>query len=657
MINSIPKTILAFFLCLIFTSSFADIKLPSVITSNMVLQRDTPIHIWGWADKKEAIAVIFSGDTVTTKANKKGEWAVDLPERKSGGPFELIVKGKNEIILDNILMGDVWICSGQSNMEWQLSASNNAEEEIENSSHPRVRLLTVQKNKSTTPLDTCVSKGWEVCGPQSSASFSAVGYFFGRKLNDDLDVPIGLINTSWGGTNVETWTSAKSISEIEGFEKIEKRVNEFDEASMIAETRAKVESITGPLPEVDLGLKDGKAPWAQNDLDVSSWQEMKLPQLWEQAGLEGLNGIVWFRKTIVLESQDLLNDVEVNLGTIDDSDITYFNGVEIGRQIQAYNKNRIYKVDKSLLKTGKNVITVRVEDAGGGGGIYGDKENMYANLTNKKIDLSGAWKYKIGVGDFSYSLHPNSLPGLLYNAMIYPLIPMKIKGAIWYQGESNAGRAHEYRKLFPNMINNWRESWNIGDFPFLFVQLANYRQPKPEPGPSDWAELREAQTMTLSLPNTGMATIIDIGEADDIHPRNKQDVGNRLAIGALKVAYGEEVSHSGPTFDRMIVKGKKVILKFQNVGSGFYLKNKYGYVNGFSIAGADKKFYWSKAEIVGEDIVLSCSEVEKPVAVRYGWADNPEDLNLYNLEGLPAVPFRTDDWDMITKGKSYMDER
>lgn len=651
------RNILNGFLIIFFTHlSFvarAEIKLPNVFSSNMVLQRDIPIKIWGWAEKKEKITIIFHGDTTSFKADKKGKWSAELKALPAGGPFEMIIQGENEIKLSNILMGDVWICSGQSNMEWPISATNNAEEEIANSTYPRIRLFTVQKKTSTKPLEDCESEGWMVCGPETVPAFSAVGYFFGRKLNQDLDVPIGLLHTSWGGTNVETWTSAQSIEKIEGFEGVVKELEEFDEESMVAKQREKIEAITGPLPDEDQGMEGDKALWASEKTNYSSWKEMEIPQLWESAGLVNLDGIIWFQKEFDLERVDLLGEIEIYLGPIDDSDITFLNGKEIGRTIQKYNELRIYKPAKENLKVGKNILVVRVEDTGGGGGIYGSADDMYVKLKNKKIALSGTWKYKIGRGDFTVGVGPNSMPALLYNAMINPIISFGIKGAIWYQGESNAGRAYQYRTTFPNMISNWRESWNLGDFPFLFVQLANFMEPDKQPVESAWAELREAQNMTLSLPNTGMATIIDIGEADDIHPKNKQDVGRRLALSALKVAYGQEVVHSGPTYKKMNIEGNKVTISFENLGSGMYLKNKYGYVNGFTVAGKDKVFHWAQAEISGDKIIVTCKEVSNPVAVRYGWANNPDDLNLYNLEGLPAVPFRTDDWPGVTIDYKY----
>jgi sialate O-acetylesterase len=633
--------------------SNAEVKLPGVFSDNMVLQRDIPIQVWGWADKKERITIAFLGDTITVKADKKGNWQAELKSSPAGGPYELLIKGENEIVLSNILVGDVWVCSGQSNMEWPLSVTNTGEEAIAQSTNPLIRLFTVQKNTSTEPLNDCVSEGWLICHPETVSDFSAVGYFFGRKLHEDLDVPIGLLHASWGGTNVETWTSASAIEQVPGFAGISEELASFDEETIRADMRKKVEAITGPLPDEDQGMDGDKPVWANKGTDYSSWNEMEIPGLWEDAGLTGLDGIVWFQKEIVLEARDILNDVEIHLGPIDDSDITYFNGVKIGETTQKYNEARIYPVEKSLLKKGKNSIVVRVEDTGGGGGIYGASDRLFVSLPKKKISLSGAWKYRIGKGDFSFSIGPNSMPSLLYNAMIHPLVPYGIKGAIWYQGESNAGRAYEYRTLFPTMISNWRNTWGQGDFPFLFVQLANYMQPQEKPGESTWAELREAQTMTLALPNTGMATIIDIGEADDIHPRNKSDVGKRLAMSALNVAYGKNVVASGSTYKEMQIDGKKVILSFDNLGSGFYLKDRYGYVKGFALAGEDKVFHWAKAEISGDKIVLSSADVKKPIAVRYAWADNPDDLNLYNLDGLPAVPFRTDDWPGITEGNTY----
>ena len=641
-------------LLLIANVSNAKVKLPQLFSSNMVLQCEEHIRIWGWADKKEEFDLVFNGTTTGVKADRKGRWQVELDSLPPGGPYNLLIYGQDTIELTNIFSGDVWLCSGQSNMEWPMHQTNNAQEEIELARYPRIRLFTVDKKVSTVPLDSCEAEGWMVCTPESVKNFSAVAYFFGRKLNEDLDRPIGLIHSSWGGTNVETWTSAESIEKLEGFEGVSKELQEYDEAKMIAKQREQLESVTGPLPDEDLGLIDGKVLWASDSMDYDLWQEMELPQLWESAGLINLDGLVWYQKTFVIEPGDKLDEVEIHLGPIDDSDITYLNGAKIGQTEQKYNEPRIYTLEPNALKIGENSIVIRVEDTGGGGGIYGDADAMFVKLKDKKIALSGSWRYKVGKASFASATGPNSMPALLYNAMIHPLIRFKIKGAIWYQGESNAGRAYQYRTTFPNMIRNWREQWNLGDFPFLYVQLANYMASTDNPNAqSEWAELREAQSMTLTLPNTGMATAIDIGEADDIHPRNKQDVGRRLALGALKIAYQRDLVHSGPTFRDLEIDDSKAIVSFDHMESGVYLKNRYGYINGFAIAGEDQVFHWAKAELIAGKVIVSSEEVKDPVAVRYGWANNPADLNLYNMEGLPAVPFRTDDWPGITIDAKY----
>ncbi|NJN26749.1 MAG: sialate O-acetylesterase [Cyclobacteriaceae bacterium] len=399
-------------------------------------------------------------------------------------------------------------------------------------------------------------------------------------------------------------------------------------------------------------MDGAKYLWSDPDTNYTAWKEMDIPQLWESAGLAGLDGVVWFAHEFQLDPQDVLNDLEIHLGQIDDNDIAWINGFKIG-ETQGYNLHRAYHVAKDQLKTGRNIVVVRVEDTGGGGGIYGEAADMYVKLSEKKIALSGSWRFRIGKGDFSSTVGPNSMPSLLYNAMIHPLIPYGIKGAIWYQGESNTSRAYQYRTTFPLLINNWREDWGLGAFPFFFVQLANFMAPSVQPEQSAWAELREAQSLTLSLPNTGMATAIDIGEANDIHPRNKQEVGRRLALNAIRVAYHQDVVASGPSYNAMQIEGNRAMISFDHIGSGLYLKDKYGYVNGFAIAGRDKVFRWARAQIMGDQVMVWSDMVAEPVAVRYAWGNNPDDVNLYNLEGLPAVPFRTDNWPGITVNERY----
>jgi sialate O-acetylesterase len=393
--------------------SNAAVKLPSMFTSNMVLQCEEPIRIWGWADKKEHFDLVFNGTTTRVIADRRGHWQLELDPLPPGGPYNMLLYGQDTIELTNVLLGDVWICSGQSNMEWPMHQTKNAMEEIDRSTNPRIRLFTVEKKISTKPLEDCDAEGWQVCGPESVKNFSAVAYFFGRKLNEDLDRPIGLIHSSWGGTNVETWTSAKSIEKLEGFKGVSKELKEYDEGQMIARQREKLESVTGPLPDVDAGLINGKALWAMDSMDYTSWKGMDLPQLWETAGLTNLDGIVWYHKEFELDPADNLDNVEIHLGPIDDSDITYINGIEIGQTIQRYNESRIYNLPASTLKIGKNSLVIRVEDTGGGGGIHGEPEAMFVSLNGKKISLSGTWKYKVGKASFVSATSPNAMPALL----------------------------------------------------------------------------------------------------------------------------------------------------------------------------------------------------------------------------------------------------
>ncbi len=630
---------------------FAIVKLPQVISSNMVLQRNAPVKIWGMAKKREVVTIFFNGQTIKTRAGRKGKWQVLLKSMKAGGPFKMTIQGKNKIILDNILIGDVWICSGQSNMEMSVARSNDAEAEIAAANYDKIRLFTVPKSISNVPKSDMAEGSWLTCSSKNIARFSAVAYYFARRLQKDVDVPIGLVHTSWGGTGVETWTSINGLSSQDGFADGIEILKDFDPKEYANNRKKKLLEITGPLPGADLGMKGEKAIWAQPNNDFSTWKTMELPQHWENAGLIDLDGILWFMIDFELDEEEAKHRIALHLGKIDDSDDTYINGVRVGGMVEKHNVPRVYSLENDVARIGKNVLVVRVEDIYLGGGFASHGKDMFIKTTKRKIPLSGIWKYRIGKGIIATKDegNPNSMPSLLFNGMISPLLPMTIKGAIWYQGEHNAGRAYEYRKLFPNMIRDWRKHFNQGDFPFLFVQLANFQKAEEEPVESNWAELREAQSMTLNnTPNTGMAVIIDIGDADDIHPTNKQDVGNRLAMSALSKVYNKEYAAS-PTYESMKVKKNVVYVKFNEIGKGLIVKSKYGYVNGFAVAGVDKKFHWAKAYIKDNNtVVVESDAVASPVAVRYAWANNPDDVNLYNSAGLPVDPFRTDDWPGVT---------
>ncbi|MBR9999634.1 MAG: beta galactosidase jelly roll domain-containing protein [Cyclobacteriaceae bacterium] len=644
-------------LCFIFIDVHADITLPHVFSSNMVLQRGMEIPVWGWADPGERVTVSLDDRKESVRTGRDGIWRVKLDPMEAGGPHEMLIRGKNEIRFNNILLGDVWICSGQSNMEWPVSRSNDAETEISQADYPEIRLFTVPNKISSKPLPDTDEAAWQLCTPENVPPFSAVGYFFGKELYSELNVPIGLINTTWGGTVAESWTSGETIANDPD---LNERLAVLENLN-IPEANEKLEKEFAGWQEqlraMDAGYSDGKFRWADPDADRQGWKTMSLPSLWEDQGLRDVDGVVWFARNFDLPAETAKQGIEINLGPIDDSDMVWINGVLVGQIFNHYNWNRKYSVDPEILKEGTNLVVVRVEDYRGGGGIYGEKNQLYVKSGNFLKSMAGEWHYKIGTDKIpsdppQTAFGPNSFPTLLYNAMIHPLIPFGIKGAIWYQGESNASRAYQYRRIFSQLIEDWRGQWGQGDFPFLFVQLANFMEPKAAPSASEWAELREAQTMTLSLTNTGMASAIDIGEADDIHPRNKQEVARRLALSALKVAYDQDVVSAGPMYKSMRVEGDKVYIDFEFTGSGLKVRDPYGYLKGFTIAGADREFYWARAELVDENtVVVYSDEVKQPVAVRYGWADNPHDLNLYNAEELPANPFRTDDWPGVTAGK------
>jgi sialate O-acetylesterase len=629
----------------------------------MVLQAGTKVRIWGKANPGERVTVLINSQTSSTTADQQGDWQTFVGPLRAGGPFELTIKGSNTLTFKNILAGEVWICSGQSNMEWPLINARDGAKAVAEANYPEIHLFTVEKATSPTPLDD-VKGHWVVTTPDTVGQFSAVGYFFGRELYQQLKTPIGLIHTSWGGTPAESWTSYEALAANPELKPIIDRYQESLKA--LPDRQKDYERLMARWEQENIypdpGNKGEALGYAGLSLSTADWKQMNLPQYFETAGLD-IDGAVWFRKQIELPASWAGKDLVLNLTPVDDYDTTYFNGTRVGgigkETPESYAKPRRYNIPGGLVHGGRNVIAVRVFDAAGNGGFAGGGDMSLApagNKSNEAVRLEGAWDYKVEVaftpkhpdwGSRPQPPGPNNQnsPSVLYNAMLQPLTPYAIRGAIWYQGESNAGRAYQYRTLFPMMIRNWRRAWNEGDFPFYYVQLANWQPRKPEPGDSEWAELREAQSMTLREPHTGMAVIIDIGDTNDIHPRDKVDVGHRLAVWALAQTYHQTIEYSGPLYDSYAIEGDHVRIRFKHAGG---LKTSDGQSpKAFAIAGADRKFYWADARIDGETIVVSSSKVTKPVAVRYAWADNPE-VNLYNAVNLPASPFRTDDWKGIT---------
>lgn len=645
--------------------SFSEVRLARIFGDNMVLQREMAVPVWGWAGSGEEVTVALAGQTYTTQPDSSGKWIVELKAQEAGGPHDLLVEGENTIRLQNILFGDVWICGGQSNMVMPMKGFANqpilgSGDEVRSANFTEIRLMTVERHMSTRPEeDLSAPVFWKAAVGENIWDFSAAGYYFGKELHQRLGVPIGLISSNWGGTVVETWTSKEGHLKGTDFSGTVKDLIDSGKTveNLINDEQSKYNQWLDSMREQDSGMDRIRPIWAAPGFDDSLWEMMDLPQNWEAVELGDFDGVAWFRKSVDISPEFAEEMLNLNLGIIDDGDQVWFNGEFIGGKEKSWNQVRSYVVPPGLVKPGRNSIVVRVTDTGGRGGIIGEAEDLRIDLAGGQdsISLSGEWKYSVGVrfspdrprGTFG----PNSKPTLLFNGMISPLVPYGIKGAIWYQGESNASRAEQYGELFPAMIEDWREHWGQGEFPFLFVQLASFRAVKEAPEDSDWAELRESQTRTLAVKNTGMAVAIDIGEAFNIHPADKPEVGRRLALAGLATAYKQDLVYSGPLYKSFSVVGDKVRIQFDHIGSGLIVKDKYGYVRGFSVAGSDRKFYWARAEIDGDTVVISCSNVKAPVAVRYAWADNSDDANLYNADGLPACPFRTDEWPGLTTGK------
>lgn len=635
--------------------AFANVNPAHIFGSHMVLQRDKPIKVWGWADAGEKVTVQWRATKKAAKAGLDGRWEVLFNAEPAGGPYTMTLLGKDTVVFDDVLVGEVWVCSGQSNMEWILADAADAEAEIAAANYPQIRHIKVAHQTSLSPERDIEQADWDVCNPETAGQFSAVAYHFAKKLFEETGIPVGLINSSWGGTHCETWTSRTAVQNNPEFAETAASLpvsSDAFEALILGRINQLVDKFQGPANPGESA--DG---WETATFDDSGWQNIYNPKAWEAQGLEGFDGVVWMRKTITLSEAQAQQPATLQLGVIDDCDSTYVNGQKIGVTCM-WNQPRIYPLPAGVLKAGPNVIAVKVIDWGGGGGLY-DRDNQVKLLLGAdSISLAGTWKARVDRQAIKAQMDPNSMPTLLFNGMISPLLSLGIKGVIWYQGESNAPRAEQYARSFPRLIQDWRAQFNQGDFPFYFVQLASflpydYGNLLGSLLGSEWAELRDAQRQTLALPHTGMAVTIDIGDAHDIHPRNKKDVGLRLARQALKYDYGRNIETSGPMYKSMEIKGSRIEISFDHAESGLVAHNKYGYLFGFSVAGADQVFHWAIAYIKDNKVTVYNDEVPNPVAVRYGWVDNPEDANLFNQEGLPAAPFRSDSWKLITADKKF----
>lgn len=622
---------------------FAQVKLPRLISDGMVLQRDTKIKIWGWASANEKVTIQFVGSTYQTITNTNGEWQITLPELKAGGPYVMKIDASNSITINDVLVGDVWVCSGQSNMGMTIgSLSNVYPDEINNSENKFIRHFLVPVNHNFKVREQDLKSGrWLDANPKNVKSFTAAGYFFAKKIYDTYKIPIGLINANLGGSSAEAWISEEAIK---CFPKYTENALRFKDPNLIdkitKQDNERVKNWNKLVRQTDQGLKDPQNIWSNPAVNTSDWQTMNIPKYWTETNLGYMNGVVWFRKEINVPSSMVGKPAVLHLGRIFDVDSVFINGKFVATTASQYAP-RNYKIPSDLLKEGVNTIVVRdISTIRHGGFVPGKEYDLIAG--NDTISLEGQWKYKVGtiVEPLEDRLFTGKIPTGLFNGMIAPIINYRIKGVLWYQGESNTSRAFEHYDLFKLLISDWRSNWNQGNFPFIYVQLPNFVEVNEETTQNDWTYFRESQLKALNIPNTGMAVTIDIGEYNDIHPVNKIDVGNRLALAAQKVAYGEKkIVYSGPIFKSMKIVGSKAILTFTNVGSGLIAKN--GDLKYFEICGADNKYYPANAKIENGKISVSCKEVIAPVAVRYAWANNPDGANLYNKEGLPATPFRT----------------
>ena len=647
---------------------YADVKLPQLVSNGMVLQRDTKLKIWGWASPGEKVSIAFNGKKGNATTGTDGKWLIELPAMKAGGPYTMTIKGSNELTLTDILLGDVWFCSGQSNMVLRMEAvKEQYPEDVASANYPEIRNFYVRNVADFTPTHDELPAGakWVAATPTSVLDFSAASYYFARQLYQKYHVPIGLIASAWDGSAIEPWISTEGYKGMTKFEDQIKTYTDTAFLNRMARGRtaggARAPGGFGARPQAapDLGTS-GPTPWYSVDYKPEGWHHFWLPGYWNDQGIKDLNGTVWFRKEVTVPASMVGQAEHLYLSRIADADVSYINGVQVGASGSIYN-NRRYDIPTGLLKAGKNLIVIKVTCNNGKGGFLADKDYTLATA-NEKIDIRGDWEYKVGqvlirnipagpptnANAGSGAAAPpvfaqaNTVPTGIYNTMVAPATNYAIKGFLWYQGESNTGRGKEYGQLLPALITDWRSKWQMGDLPFIFVQLPNWQEANYSPTESGMADVRESMRKTLSLPNTGMAVTIDVGNWNELHPLDKKDVGIRLALWAEHMVYGEkDLVYTGPLYQSQKIDGNKVMLSFTNTGSGLTAKGNAGELSYFSIAGADGKYVWAKAKIDGDKVIVWNDNVPNPVSVRYAWSDNPDGANLYNKEGLPASPFQS----------------
>jgi len=636
--------------------SQAQVRLPRIFASHMVLQQNQPVRVWGWAHAGEKVSVVLNDQKATVTASKEGKWIVSLPGQKAGGPYVLTVKGRNQLMVNDVMIGEVWLCSGQSNMEFNLKSSLYTHSEIASSDHRQIRQFKVPNRMSAVPKDDFDGGSWQVSSPETSGDFSAVAYYYAKKLSEELHVTVGIINASWGGTFIESWMSYQSLHSLSDYSSYHE-LTEAELQNWFVATERKYDQLFNSQGIANRdSIKEDSIAWRQSDFDDSKWMKVKLPQRFDYEILPRFDGVVWFRREITIPEEVTQKGFTIHLGRVDDDDITYINGEKVG-STRGVTQLRNYFVSPNKLKVGKNWIAIRVMDYWERGGFLDMANEFRITSNNWEQSLAGEWKMTIGKMSFMWIRTPNVHPNLLFNGILSPILPYSFKGAIWYQGENNVLFAAQYRQVIPELIKDWRKNFANGDFPFYLVQLPNMNSinSNSQHGGSDWADLRESQTYALQLPNTGMVVSIDLGDSTNVHPKDKTKLALRLALLALKNTYGKKLGEvTSPYALQTFFQDHLAIVEFINTGTGLVAHDQYGYLKGFEIAGADRKFNYANAKIEGFRVIVSSDKVPNPIALRYAWSSNPSDANLYNKEGLPASPFRTDTWTLPTEGSNYL---
>ncbi|WP_439581440.1 sialate O-acetylesterase [Dyadobacter bucti] len=644
-----------FLLVIVNTSLFAQVKFARLFSDHVVLQRQKPIPVWGWAKPGEKVKITLATQTLNAKADTEGKWSVKFAPLETGGPYTLSVSARSgNATVNDVLIGEVWLCSGQSNMEWPVSAANNFQQEKQNANFPQIRHFKVEHHVTLTPEKDLNAGEWKIASAETVGGFTAIGFFFARELYQKLNVPVGILHSSWGGSQIEGWISKEAMLTNDELKSYAQNLPQtWEEADLImdAKLRKQLFKNTSYTP-----TGEDEQKYLSGSADFSDWQKTADPiGQWDWKGLMGFRGKGYMAREIGIPADMVSKETILSLAENDSPNQIYING-KLVNEVSVKGAKKI-TLPANTWKTGKNVLVIKLGNMVGnawfGPGFAGSANDLFVSEGSQKISLAKDWMLMPSFAEKHEFAHlMNNVGTSIYNAMIVPLIPFAVRGMLWYQGESNAGRAYQYRQSFPLMINDWRKLWN-DEFSFYWVQLSSFGAENNSNTGSRWGELREAQNMTLSLPKTGMAVSTDVGNPKDIHPTNKQDVAHRLATNALKLDYGQNISYASPLYDKAQFQDGKVVVSFKHAENGLAVKDRYGYLKGFEIAGDDKVFYYAKAEISGNTVVVSHPKVTRPTAVRYAWSDAPEDANLYSTDGFPASAFRTDSWPGLTVSNKF----